>query len=175
MASSATYVKRVFCGDTRRKEFLSLYTPVHEQFTRYCRAISGNVPDAEDLIQESVLISLETFDKIKDKNAFKYYIFSIAGNVHKMKLRRLKFKAEFNEEEIRKILDVSQNQEYLTDFGIVYTKILQLPQRMAEAIILFHISGLSLEEIRKIQGGSLSGVKLRIKRGREKLLSSLKT
>ncbi|NJO68929.1 MAG: hypothetical protein HC830_06245 [Bacteroidetes bacterium] len=72
-------------------------------------------------------------------------------------------------------MDVSQNQEYLTDFGIVYTKILQLPQRMAEAIILFHISGLSLEEIRKIQGGSLSGVKLRIKRGREKLLSSLKT
>jgi len=50
-----------------------------------------------------------------------------------------------------------------------------LPVKMAEALILYHISDLSMGEIQKIQGGSLSGVKLRLKRGREKLLSLLNT
>jgi len=36
-------------------------------------------------------------------------------------------------------------------------------------VILFEISGLSLQEIVEIQGGSLSGVKSRIVRGRERL------
>jgi DNA-directed RNA polymerase specialized sigma24 family protein len=58
---------------------------------------------------------------------------------------------------------------------IIYNKILSLPDKMSEALILFHISDLSLEEIQKIQGGSLSGVKLRLKRGREKIMGMVKT
>ena len=38
-----------------------------------------------------------------------------------------------------------------------------------KALTLFEISGLSLEEIREIQGGSLPGVKSRVQRGRKKL------
>ena len=40
-----------------------------------------------------------------------------------MKLRRLKFKAEFNDNEIKLLVDASQNQEYLTDFKIMRFKI----------------------------------------------------
>jgi DNA-directed RNA polymerase specialized sigma24 family protein len=35
--------------------------------------------------------------------------------------------------------------------------------------VLFEISGFPLEEIRQLQGGTLSGVKSRLKRGREQL------
>ncbi len=162
--------------DTKtRIEFLSLYEPVHDQLGRFCRAISGNLEDGEDLLQDTILNSLEGFSKIKDKSVFKSYLFSVACNLNKMKLRRLKFRAEISETEINQIIDSGQNQEYLTDFKIVYEKMLSLPERMAEALILYHISDLSLEEIQKIQGGSLSGVKLRLKRGREKLLSLLNT
>lgn len=156
-------------------EFLRLYEPVHNQLSKFCRAISGNTEDGEDLLQDTVLNSLEGFHKIKDRSVFKSYLFSIASNLNKMKLRRLKFRTELSDEEIKQIIDSGQNQEYLTDFKIVYAKMLSLPCRMAEALILYHISDLSLEEIRKIQGGSLSGVKLRLKRGREKLLSLLNT
>lgn len=162
--------------DTQNKiEFLSLYEPVHNQLSKYCRAISGNTEDGEDLLQDTILNSLEGFNKLRDKKMFKSYLFSIAGNLHKMKLRRLKFRAEFSDNEINQIIDFSQDQEYLTDFRIVYENMLSLPERMAETLILYHISDLSLEEIQKIQGGSLSGVKLRLKRGREKLLSLLNT
>jgi RNA polymerase sigma factor (sigma-70 family) len=133
------------------------------------------VQDSEDLIQDTILTVIEGFDKIRDKSAFKSYLFSVASNLHKMKRRRFKFNAEFNDDELKQLQDFSQNQEYLTDFQLIYEKILSLPQKTAQAIILFHISDLPIEEIRKIQGGSLSGVKLRLKRGREKILSMLNT
>ena len=146
-----------------------------KEFLRLCRALSGNAVDAEDLLQDTVLNVLENFAKIKDKSAFKAYLFSVASNLYKMKIRRSKFRAGFNDKEVSRIVDLGQNQESLADFRIVYEKMLSLPQRTAEALILFHVSDLSLEDIQKIQGGSLSGVKLRLKRGREKLLSLLNT
>lgn len=162
-------------NNQKNTEFLKLYDPIHNQLYRFCRAISGRTEDAEDLLQDTILNVIEGFDNIRNKSVFKTYLFSVASNLNKMKLRRLKFRAEFNENEIRQLVDSSQNQEYLTDFGIIYEKILLLPQKTAETIILFHISDLTLEEIRIIQGGSLSGVKLRLKRGREKILSLLNT
>lgn len=161
--------------EQHKKEFLRLYEPVHKPLSRFCRALSRNAMDAEDLLQDTVLNVLENFAKIKDKNAFKAYLFSVASNLYKMKMRRSKFKAGFNEKEVSRIVDPGQNQEYLADFKIVYEKMLSLPQRTAEALILFHVSDLSLEDVQKIQGGSLSGVKFRLKRGREKLLSLLNT
>jgi RNA polymerase sigma-70 factor, ECF subfamily len=159
--------------DRNHSEFLELYEPIHKQLTRFCRAISGNIEDAEDLVNDTILNAIESFDKIKDKSAFKSYVFSIASNLNKKKFRRLKFNAEFNEGEINQIVDLSQNPEYITDFKIIYNQIFALPEKIAETLILFHISDLSLEEIQKIQGGSLSGVKLRLKRGREKLISQI--
>lgn len=160
---------------SRQKQFLELYKPIHNSFCRYCRAISGNTADAEDLVQDTVLSVLESYDKIRDLSFFKSYLYSIAGNLNKMKRRRLKFKAEFDENELSEVLDPGNRLESLTDFNIIYEKMLLLPSKMAEAMILFHISDLSILEIQKIQGGSLSGVKLRLKRGREKLLKSLNT
>ncbi len=124
---------------------------------------------------ETILNILENFNRIKDLTVFKSYLFSIASNLNKMKLRRNKFKASFNPEEVNKIIDNGQNQEYLTEFNIVYDTILSLPPKISETIILYHISDLSLEDIQKIQGGSISGVKSRLQRGRKKVLSLLKT
>lgn len=157
------------------KTFLKHYEPIHDQFYRFCRAIAGNAEDAEDLLQDSILNVLENFHKIKKLTAFKTYIFSVASNLNKMKQRRKKFKASFNEEEINQIIDFGQNQEYLIEFKIVYEKILSLPSRTSETLILYHISDLSVDEIQKIQGGSKSAVKSRLQRGREKVLSLLNT
>ena len=156
-------------------EFLHYYGPIHDQLYKFCRAISGNTEDAEDLIQDTILNVFERFNTIKDLSVFKSYIFSVASNLHKMKLRRNKFKAAFNEEEMNQIIDIGQNQEHLTEFKLVYEKILSLPAKTSETLILYHISDLSIEEIQKIQGGSISAVKSRLQRGREKVLSLLKT
>jgi len=159
----------------KQQHFLELYEPVHNQLTKFCRAISGNVEDAEDLMNDTLLASFENFEKIRDISLFKSYVFSIASNLNKKKFRRKKFKAEFNEKDLHQIIDLGKNPEQIVEFNMIYEKILQLPQKMSEALILFYMNDLTLEEIQKIQGGSLSGVKQRIKRGREKLFSLLDT
>ena len=161
--------------NSKQEHFFKLYTPIHEPLYRFCRAIAGNKEDAEDLINDTVLAAFERINKLKDTRAFKSYIYSIASNLNKLRLRRFKFRSEFDERELSKIADFSADPELITDFKIVYHKMLALPPKIAEALILFHISDVSLDEIQKIQGGSLSGVKLRLKRGRQKLLESLNT
>jgi RNA polymerase sigma-70 factor (ECF subfamily) len=49
----------------------------------------------------------------------------------------------------------------------------RLPGTQREAIVLFELAGLSLEDVREVQGGSLSGVKSRIVRGRRRLAELL--
>lgn len=160
---------------TKQETFIQLYDPNHDQFCRFCRAISGNLQDSEDLIQDTILNVMEGFDKIRDHNAFKAYLYSVASNLNKMKLRRNKFNASFTSGELNQIVDYSQNPEQITDFKIVYEKMLMLPSKVSETLILYHISDLSIEEIQKIQGGSLSGVKMRLKRGKKNLIASLST
>lgn len=161
--------------DYNKMDFLKHYEPIHNQLYKFCRAIAGNHEDAEDLIQDTILNVIERFDKIKDIAVFKSYVFSVASNLHKMKQRRKKFKASFNEEEMNQITDFGQNQEHYTEFRIVYETILSLPAKTSETLVLYYIADLSMEEIRKIQGGGISAVKSRLQRGKEKVLSLLNT
>ena len=113
----------------KQQHFLELYQPVHLPLSRFCRAIAGNVEDAEDLMNDTVLNAFESLDKLKNTEAFKSYIFSIASNLNKMRFRRKKFRAEFNEKEHQQIMDGSMNPEQATDFRLIYEKILELPDK----------------------------------------------
>lgn len=166
-------LKCKFVNTNNNIEFLELYEPISNNFCSFCRALSCNSENSRDLIQDSILNALENFNKIKNKLAFKSYLFSIAINLHRMNQRKLKSQMRYNEKEIKEIRNFNPTQECLTDFKIIHEVILTLPEKVAETIILFHISDLLIEDIRKIQGGSISGVKLRLKRGRKKLLSIL--
>ena len=55
----------------------------------------------------------------------------------------------------------------------LYKAMNRLPEKQREAVSLYEISGFSLAEVQQIQGGSLSGVKSRITRGREALAEIL--
>lgn len=59
------------------------------------------------------------------------------------------------------------------DVSALRTALGQLPARQREAITLFELAGLSLQEVQQVQGGSLSGVKSRIVRGRRRLAELL--
>ena len=55
------------------------------------------------------------------------------------------------------------------DVEVLYNLLGKLPPKQRECVVLFELSGFSLEEIRQLQGGTLSGVKSRLTRGREQL------
>jgi RNA polymerase sigma-70 factor (ECF subfamily) len=75
----------------------------------------------------------------------------------------------YSEIEANQMPDSTQNADRNIDIELLYKALGQLPAKQKEALVLFEISGFSLKEIQEMQGGSLSAVKSRITRGREKL------
>lgn len=158
--------------DERQERFLRLFLPVHDRLARFARAMSRDRDEARDLVGETVLVAYEHFDQLTDPQAFVSWLFTIARRIAMRTRKRSDKYVLFDPHdplEIPAVADPAPGPEDATDLEFLYAALTQLPNTQREAVTLFEISGLSLEEIRAIQGGSLSGVKSRVARGRQKL------
>lgn len=153
----------------KQKLFMDCLEPIYDKLARYTRALTRNRHDAQDLLNETLLKTFENFDKVKSADKFTGYVFTIAKRTYTRNKWRRRFFGSYNEQEAEKIEDAGTSAETAIDVGVLYKALAKLPDKMKEAVILFEISGFSLNEICDIQNSSLSAVKSRVKRGREKL------
>ncbi|MCB0713533.1 MAG: sigma-70 family RNA polymerase sigma factor [Ignavibacteriae bacterium] len=159
--------------EERKRRFLELLEPVHDNLARFARSIARNDEDARDLVGETVLRALEHFNELNDEKAFLSWLFTIAVRLGRRWESRGKRFGEYNEAEIAQRPSESPSPEVRHDISVLYSALRELRDSEREAILLFEIAGLSLEEVQKVQGGSLSGVKSRLARGRKKLADLL--
>lgn len=162
----------------RQRRFVELLNPVWNSLARYSNSVAGEREAARDLMSETLLRAFQHFEKLRDPAAFRAYLFRIAVRVHQEWSEKSKRQTPLTEE-----LAAHLERTTLADDGLaaerslaaqeLYAALDTLPEKQREAIVLFEISGLSLREVREVQGGSLSGVKSRIVRGREELARKL--
>ena len=155
--------------EEKQIEFMNLLEPVNANLSRFVRALAGNNEDAKDIVCETIMKAYETFENLRSKQAFTSYLFSIASRIHKRRNWRKRFFGDWDNELAAGLKSTEASAETKLDIENLYAALRKLPAKVHEALVFFEISGFSLEEIRQIQGGSLSGVKTRLKRGREKL------
>jgi RNA polymerase sigma-70 factor (ECF subfamily) len=148
---------------------MQLYKPAHERLSRFVHSMVWNYEDARDIIAETALKAYESFEKLEHREAFLYFLFGIASRLSKRRGRRIRIWAPYDNQYAENIVDSSADVARKMEIDQLYKAMKKLPEKQREAISLFDISGFSLAEIQKIQGGSLSGVKSRIVRGRESL------
>jgi len=148
-------------------EFMKMYEEIHASFVRYCKAKSYGIMDCKDLVNETILRAFEGFDKLKNKDSFSSYLFNISSNIIKNELRK-KYRNN-NKVIINKELHVENSSIQKFEIDLLYRALAKLPDEQKEAIILFEISGYSIKEISEIHKSSVSAIKQRLKRGREKL------
>ncbi|HZK76185.1 MAG TPA: RNA polymerase sigma factor [Candidatus Kapabacteria bacterium] len=159
----------------KQVRFMALLEPCLAKLSRYCHAMTKDADDrssfenGRDLLSDAILLAYENFEKLRAPEAFTSYIFTTARRLYYRSARRKKFWGIFpsGAEEIAD--ERGTSPEVKLDLEALDRALAKLPEKQREAVVLFEISGLSLVEIREIQGGSLSGVKSRIVRGREKL------
>lgn len=151
------------------KEFLTRYQPLHAQFTRYCSSNAYGLMETEDLVQETILATLQNFDRINDKNKLLPYMIGVANNIVKNVLRRQKFKGVFDEKAANKLEGRIGDPEVALDIHYLYRALNQLPLKDKEAIILFEVNGFSIKEISEMQQSSGGATKTRLSRARQKL------
>ncbi|MBL7976588.1 MAG: sigma-70 family RNA polymerase sigma factor [Candidatus Kapabacteria bacterium] len=157
----------------KQERFLNMLEAVHTRLWRYAEALCKNRHDAEDLVSETVLIAYKQMDKLHDENAFVFYVFTIARRLHRKRKWKLRFFSELPTEHEDLTVTPEAQPDVQADFSALYKALDTLPAAMKEAVVLFELSDMTLEEIRVIQGGSLSGVKSRVTRGRERLAKIL--
>jgi RNA polymerase sigma-70 factor, ECF subfamily len=161
-------------SDTRQEEFMSLLDVHHAAFVRYVRAMTKDTELARDVVGETLLAAYESFHTLRDPASFLFFLIAIARRQYWKMSRwgRLFTRMETKHEDL--VIDGAAPPGISFDVELLHAAIAKLPLKQREALALFELSGLSLNEIHTLQGGSLSGVKSRISRARLKLEEMLR-
>lgn len=151
---------------------MQLYDPLHDRLSRFVQSMVWNSDDAKDVLSETILAAYESFEKVRNPEAFLYYLFGIASRLTKKRERRKKFWGVFESSAVDSSIS-SHNSESRIAVNELYAALNKLPVKQREAITLFEISGFSIKEIAELQGSTLSGVKSRLVRARDQLATLL--
>lgn len=133
------------------------------------------VMEPKDLVQETILVVLQNWDKIQKKDSLLAFMISVAANRLKMQNRKLKHQTrlELEKEAIKTLESKTQSPELAYDIHMLYKAMDQLPTKEKECLVLFEISGFSIKEISDIINEGESAIKTRLSRTRQKLRQML--
>lgn len=121
-----------------------------------------NYDDASDLTQETFIRLLESGKKFESDEHLKAWLIRVAINSSK---NHLKYVSRFSDEEVPEIpyVDDSIENSYLLN------AVMSLPEKYRVPIHLFYFEDLTNRQIGDLLGCPEATIKIRIKRGREKL------
>jgi RNA polymerase sigma-70 factor, ECF subfamily len=157
----------------KQEEFLGLLEPVYQRLWRFALATTRDHVNAQDLLSETILAAYERFDTVRDARAFTSFLFTVATRIQRHRERRARWFGAYDEGMAERLHSVTPSPEVAAEIAVLLDALSRLGSKQRETLTLFEISGFTLEEIREIQGGTLSGVKSRLKRAREALAREL--
>lgn len=161
-------------SEEKQQEFMALLNPVQHKIERYILSMTHNRDTARDLLHDTLLRAYQNFDSLRNKEAFLSYLFTIASNLHKRSFRHKKFRADYDEDFAMEIPDRGTMPDTAADIAIMYRAMETLSEPIREAVLMFEVGGMSLQEIQQIQGSTLSNIKQRVARGRRRLAELLR-
>ena len=159
----------------KQEIFLKLLSEVNDSLFMYARALVKNNKDAEDLVQDSIIATYENFESLRNYSCFKGYIFKVARSKYIQKHRRSWLFGKYEADSANSLISNDFTPDLPLEIETLYNALNKLPENQKESLVLFEISGFSIEEICEIQSSSLPAVKSRLKRAREKLSMILKS
>jgi len=138
---------------------------------------------AEDVVQETFLAVFAARQTYRPEFSFRTWLWTIALNLCKRQLRRIAMfpqtgellQPEIEPRVLRKTCEQGSLQQLLQCERIEQLRLAleQFPEAQADALRLRFFGGLKFEEIAAAMDCSLSGAKLRVKLGLEKLADRL--
>ncbi len=152
---------------------MELLEPVHSRLERFVLAMTQNRDLAKDIIHDTVAVAWQQFDRIRHREAFLSYLFTIATRTYRAYRQRENRTAAATDDFWEYICDTDTPPDVRADYRALYEALDKLPEQQREAVVMFELLGFSMKEIQQVQGGTLVSVKVRISRGRKKLAQLL--
>ena len=159
-----------------RLAYTKLVNRYRDKIINFIFRFVGDMDSAQDLAQDTFFKLYEKKDSYKQVAKFSTWLYTIAANLAKTELRKIKRRKTSTVSELSKndyeftIVDTEENNETDTKHAyILEQSILNLDVEFRTIIILREIQELSYESISKILKLPLGTVKSRINRGKLKL------
>ena len=147
-----------------------LLEPIHDRALGFARSVSRSRDDGDDLFQEALLRALDKLPTLREDGAFRGWLYRIIINLHRNRSRRAFWKRliplvgnEASDD------DRARSDETLGSVERARLALEKLPADQREAIVLHDIEGWAVGEIADLEGVSMSAIKSRLSRGRERL------
>ena len=158
-------------GVTNNDQFLEAYRAIRRDVERFALFVERDRENAADLLHDALVSALRAWSRIGEAPLLKSYLISSMLRMH----RRGKKRAErFESAEMDSLIaPEALSPEDATDMRIVRDAIATLPEEERIPLVLAEIEGWPMAEIAKELNIGLSAVKMRVKRGRDKLISML--
>lgn len=164
-----------------------IVTRYKHPLTNFVYRFLGDYDDCDDVVQETFVRVFRNKHSYKPQAKFSTWIYTIAGNLAKSRLRQrerqklLSLSTLWKREEDFREADIPDNRypadrdaESSLKFERIQKALSQISAKYREVVILRDIQEFSYEEIASITGLKLGTVKSRIKRGRTILQKLLK-
>jgi len=177
------------CSDGDEGAFETLYRRYEKPIFSFIYRMVLSAADAEDLCQETFFKVIRAKKKYRKTAKFKTWLFNIALNLCRDRVRRMKFRSHLSlnspafsqdSEEIQKqqsICDPSSDPANSTKIAEMKTLVRQaftkLPEQERTVVILRQYHDLKFSEIAEIMDCPLGTAKSLNHRGREKLMKAL--
>lgn len=131
----------------------------------------GNLADADDIAQESLVKAYLAIDRYTDSGKFKSWLFKIAHNTFLNHTAALK---QYDSIEDAETVASQESADHNFAHQQLYLALSTLPPKERSAITLYYLSGYSIKEIAAITEVNADAVKKQLSRGRDRLKQLIK-
>ena len=158
-----------------REDFEQVLERYNKMVYRLAYARTGNVQDAEDVLQEVFLRYIRADKTFNDEEHRKAWLLRVTVNCSKTLATSSWNRRRSDEETDDNLFATEDKQLERSDTkSAVLEAVRSLPEKYRVVVHLFYYEELSVEEIGRITGSGLSAVKTRLHRARNMLKNILK-
>jgi RNA polymerase sigma factor (sigma-70 family) len=125
--------------------------------------VTGDAAEAEDLVQEAMARAYERWDRVGRMEAPAGYVFRIALNLHRRRLRRAKIQAAL----VRPPSLAPDPSQIVEAHAEAVRVLAMLSSEQREAVVLVEWLGMSAEEAGRVLGIKPESVRGRVHRARQ--------
>ena len=170
---------------------------LREDLIKYVKKIIGDIPDVEDIVQDTLLISIEKRKDLIEESKYQQWVFRIARNISIDFLKKNQKKLpqitdlvfiEEGKEKPNSFLALAEDNKHIYDkvkedfleknkspleiksyFSENYPEVLSISDNYFEALLLAEFKGISQQDIADQLQLPLPTIKSRIQRARQKI------
>jgi len=168
LMAKASAEELVLCAQKGSQEsFVELVRRYESRLLIFMRYKTGNINDAEDLVQETFIRAYTNIQKYSSSFKFSTWLFTIASRLAATHYRKSKLNAGrqeifYENNQLSEVVEKETNSDLLS-------LAVNLPENQYQALWLKYVEDMSIKEISQVMGKSKVNVKVLLYRARVNL------